>query len=316
MNRETQPTFEGRSLPKPDEPVQDQGLQFDLETLHRRRFLGLLGGGIGALALSACGVSSQASTSSSAATTSTSSTTSSSATAAATTATSATASTLTEIPDETAGPYPGDGSNGPEVLTQSGVVRSDIRSSFGSASGKATGVALTFTLTVLDMANGGVPMVGAAVYAWHCDAAGNYSMYSSGITNENYLRGVQVTGTDGSVTFTSIFPGCYAGRWPHIHFEVYPDVASITDASKAIATSQLALPQATCAQVYATSGYASSVTNLAAITLATDNVFGDDSGIHQLATVTGTVSSGFAAALNVPVDTRTTPSAGSAPGRP
>src|SRR5262245_33798282 len=37
------------------------------------------------------------------------------------------------IPSETAGPYPGDGTNGPNVLTQSGIVRSDIRASFGSA---------------------------------------------------------------------------------------------------------------------------------------------------------------------------------------
>ena len=44
-------------------------------------------------------------------------------------------------------------------------------------------------------------------------------------------------------TFTSIFPACYDGRWPHIHFEVYPDEAAITDATNAIATSQVALPR-------------------------------------------------------------------------
>ena len=38
-----------------------------------------------------------------------------------------------EIPEETSGPYPGDGSNGANVLTQSGIVRSDITSSFGSS---------------------------------------------------------------------------------------------------------------------------------------------------------------------------------------
>ena len=42
-----------------------------------------------------------------------------------------------EIPEETAGPYPGDGSNGPNVLAESGVVRSDITTSFGDASGVA-----------------------------------------------------------------------------------------------------------------------------------------------------------------------------------
>ena len=129
------------------------------------------------------------------------------------------------IPEETAGPYPGDGSNGPNVLTQSGVVRSDITSSFGSASGVAAGVPLTITLRLIDVTNGGV-LRGAAVYLWHCDQAGRYSLYSSGVTNQNYLRGVQVSGADGEVTFTSIFPGCYSGRWPHAHFEVYPDLAS------------------------------------------------------------------------------------------
>ena len=57
-------------------------------------------------------------------------------------------------------------------------------------------------------------------------------MYSQGVEDQNYLRGVQVADADGVVTFTSIFPACYAGRWPHIHFEVYPDQAGITDAQR------------------------------------------------------------------------------------
>jgi hypothetical protein len=36
------------------------------------------------------------------------------------------AALLTEVPEETAGPYPGDGSNGPNVLDDSGIVRSDM----------------------------------------------------------------------------------------------------------------------------------------------------------------------------------------------
>ena len=68
-------------------------------------------------------------------------------------------------------------------------------------------------------------------------------MYSDGVTDQNYLRGVQVADSTGMVRFTSIFPACYDGRWPHIHFEVYPDQASITDSTSAIATSQVALPQ-------------------------------------------------------------------------
>ena len=130
---------------------------------------------------------------------------------------------LVEAPDETAGPYPGDGSNGQNVLDDSGIVRHDIRSSFGSSTTTAQGVPLTIKLTVKDLATSSA-LVGAAVYVWHCDRDGNYSMYSQGAADENYLRGVQATDESGTATFTSIFPACYPGRWPHIHFEVYEKV--------------------------------------------------------------------------------------------
>jgi protocatechuate 3,4-dioxygenase beta subunit len=82
------------------------------------------------------------------------------------------------------------------------------------------------------------------VYVWHCDRETRYSMYSGGVTDQDYLRGVQIADATGTVRFTSIFPGCYAGRWPHVHFEVYPEQSAITDAATAIATSQVALPEA------------------------------------------------------------------------
>jgi len=210
----------------------------------------------------------------------------------------ATGGTCATIPEETAGPYPGDGSNGPNVLTLSGVVRSDIRTSVGGASGTAVGVPLTVTLTLVDSASGCGPLVGHAIYLWHCDRAGNYSMYSAATASENYLRGVQVTDAAGQVTFTTVFPGCYAGRWPHIHFEMYPSLARATSSAAKLATSQLALPQASCQAVYATSGYEASVGNLAALSLATDNVFAD--GVtRQLASVTGSATAGYAAHLTV-----------------
>ena len=102
------------------------------------------------------------------------------------------------------------------------------------------------------------------------------------------------------MAFTSIFPAAYAGRWPHVHFEVYPDLAAATSSDNAITTSQLALPQDVCEQVYATDGYDKSVGNLADITLDTDNVFSDGSDT-QLAAVTGTVAAGLVATLTVPV---------------
>ena len=204
-----------------------------------------------------------------------------------------------KIPPETAGPYPGDGSNGPNVLSQAGVVRRDIRSSFAGLSGSAGGVPLEIVLTLVS-ASTCAPLAGYAVYLWHCDAAGNYSLYSSGVTNQNYLRGVQAADAAGVVRFTSIYPGCYAGRWPHIHFEVYQSLAAATAVSNKIATSQIALPLASNNLVYATSGYASSAANQARITLASDNVFSDGASL-ELATVTGTAAGGLTATLTVGV---------------
>ena len=201
-----------------------------------------------------------------------------------------------EIPQETSGPFPGDESNGPNVLAENGVVRQDIRSSVGSLSGTAEGVPLTIRMTVTDVAGAALP--GAAVYVWHCDREGAYSIYD--LEDQNYLRGVQVADDAGVVTFTSIFPGAYSGRWPHIHFEVFPTVAQATAGANAITTSQIALPERACAQVYATAGYEQSVENFAELSLESDNVFSD--GVEkQLAAVTGAVAGGLTAALTVPV---------------
>ncbi|KQM57542.1 intradiol ring-cleavage dioxygenase [Agreia sp. Leaf210] len=301
------PAYEGRLLDRADEEVVDQGVAFDMRTLVSRRVvLSLLGLGAGAVALAAC-----SSTGSNSGSSSSTPTTVTSGTAASTTAASADVSG-SEIPDETAGPYPGDGSNGADVLEQSGIVRSDIRSSIGSAT-TAAGVPVALSLTILDMANDNAPFANVAVYVWHCDADGNYSMYSSGVENETYLRGVQVADSAGTVTFASIFPACYSGRWPHIHFEVYPTIADISDSANAISTSQVALPQAACETVYALDGYSGSTANLSQVSLDSDNVFGDDGGALQLATVTGDASSGYHVALTVRVDTTTAPTAGAAP---
>ena len=206
-----------------------------------------------------------------------------------------------EVPTETAGPYPGDGSNGPDVLDDSGIVRHDIRRSFGSRRTLAKGVPLRVNLTVTDASKDYAPLAGAAVYLWHCDRSGRYSMYSSGVEDENYLRGIARTDSDGTAWFKTIFPGCYSGRWPHIHFEVYSSVAKAVANGPIVKTSQIALPKASCSKVYATSGYAASVSNLARTSLSTDNVFSDDKAIHQLATVTGSVSKGLVANLTIGV---------------
>ena len=287
----------GRKLHDPSEPIFDQGLAFDLETLlmDRRQAMKLLGkAGLAAGLFTIVGCAPGAILSSASSSASTSSSSAASAAADA---------SCDVIPEETAGPFPGDGSNGPDMLNQSGVVRSDIRSSFGTSTTVAEGVPLTIKLMIQDLANDCAPLAGAAVYLWHCNRAGEYSLYSSGVTGENYHRGVQETDSNGVATFTSIYPACYSGRWPHIHFEVYPSLAKATDQANKIATSQIALPKDTCDLVYATDGYSQSVSNLTQVSLASDNVFGNDGGVHQLGTISGSVSGGLTVALAVPVQT-------------
>ena len=249
--------------------VHDKGLAFDLSTMSRRKMLAAVGS-VGALAL--FGRQALAGDQASA------------------------AACVAEIESETAGPYPADGSNGIEVRTLAGIVRSDIRSSFGTSTTVAPGIPLTISLKIQNLACVALP--GAAVYVWHCDRAGRYSLYSAGATNENYLRGIGVTDSTGTVRFTSIFPACYTGRWPHIHFEVYSSLAEATSGSGPIRkTSQIALPKDVSDVVYATSGYSQSVANLSRLTLASDMVFGDDNAAREMATMTGSVSSGYTATL-------------------
>jgi protocatechuate 3,4-dioxygenase beta subunit len=278
----------------------DRGLSFDLATMtarrlmDRRRALQVMAGA-GLAALVGCGSGDGDPTGAPPATTAgRSSTTAGSRTAAGSDAECA------AIPEETAGPFPGDGSNGPDVLAEDGIVRADIRPSFGSARGLATGVPTTLDLRILDGGNGCAPLTGAAVYVWHCDRDGRYSLYSPGAADQNYLRGVQEADASGELSFTTIFPGCYAGRWPHIHFEVYPSLPDATGGGTALVTSQLAIPEDACNQAYDGDGYGGSVTNLAPLTLESDMVFADGADL-QLASVTGSADDGFALHLSVVV---------------
>lgn len=206
-------------------------------------------------------------------------------------------------PTETNGPYPADGTNTSSgltsnALTAANVVRSDLRPSFiGSSTAVAAGVQLTLTLTVVNVNSSCAPLAGYAVYLWHCDRDGKYSLYD--LPNESYLRGVGVTDANGQITFTTIFPGCYAGRWPHMHFEVFSSLTTATSGRYAALISQLAMPAATCTEVYNNAtGYSSSVSNFAGVSLSSDNVFGDNSSAQiaqQTPTMSGSVSAGYTA---------------------
>lgn len=212
-----------------------------------------------------------------------------------------TADCLVTIPGETAGPYPADGSNASRqqlnVLERAGIVRRDIRTSL-STQNTAPGVPMTLEFTLVNTNGDCAPLAGYAIYAWHCTSDGAYSMYSAGVTDEDFLRGVQATDSEGRAIFTTIFPGCYAGRWPHVHFEIYASLEEATGSRNIVHTSQLALPEAECSTVYAVDSYGDSARNLSRLTLATDNIFSDGYAA-QLATVTGTITDGYTAQLTV-----------------
>lgn len=220
-----------------------------------------------------------------------------------TTATPTPTSTGTCVADasETNGPYPADGTNTSSgstsnALTVSGIVRSDIRSSFlGSSIATATGVQFKLTLTVVNVNASCAALSGYAVYIWCCDRNGLYSLYTA--PAESYLRGIQVTDSNGQVTFTLIFPGCYSGRWPHIHVEVFSSLSSATSGRYASLVGQLALPATVCSTVYAdATTYPSSSRNFSAITLTSDNVFGDNTSAQiaqQTPALTGSVAAGY-----------------------
>lgn len=285
----------------------DLGLAHDLnrlrqQALERRTALRwLLGAGAGALAgsgalaLAGCGGGGSSETGGTSATSSGSGGT--------TTGTTTTTSGCTVIPNETEGPYPGDGSNSANgsianALALSGVVRSDIRASIAGASGVATGIPLQLVIELVNTNAACADLAGYAIYLWHCDALGRYSMYSSGVTAENYLRGVQATDANGLASFDTIYPGCYAGRVPHIHFEVYRSTTTATNWNNKLRTSQLCFPSDINSAVYATSGYGNSAANNRAISLGSDGIFSDGYET-QMASVTGSVGAGYVARLKV-----------------
>jgi protocatechuate 3,4-dioxygenase beta subunit len=170
-------------------------------------------------------------------------------TAAAQQATAADGSVCIQPPAETAGPFPGDGTNSRDgsvvnVLTESGVIRPDLRPSFAGLSGQADGVPLTLEVRLVNVNAACAPVGGHAIYLWSCDAPGRYSLYD--LPDQNYLRGMQVSDGSGLIRFQTIVPGCYPGRWPHLHFEVFVKPEAAATGDNALLTAQFALPKAAC----------------------------------------------------------------------
>lgn len=182
----------------------------------------------------------------------------------------------TVSPSETAGPFP---TKSPSTLQMV-----DIRSD-------RTGVLLSVKINIKNKNNSCEALKGAFVDIWHCDKDGYYSEYGGtglqqiNLTAYHFLRGRQVTDANGQVGFTSIFPGWYSGRAPHIHVHIY-------DASgKSLLVTQIAFPTSVCDTVYttATNFYTRGKQDTAN---ASDNVF-SDSLSQQMSTVVGTIAAGY-----------------------
>jgi protocatechuate 3,4-dioxygenase beta subunit len=257
-----------------------EGLAADLPHLTRRRLV-LTGLAMGGAALSLWGVRGRAET---------------------VTGTGPDGAVCVAVPAETAGPFPADGTNvragqTVNVLTEAGVIREDIRTSIGGLTPVAEGVPVSLEITLVDVGKACAALGGMAVYAWQCDAEGVYSIY--GAQDRNYLRGVGISDANGVVRFTTVFPACYPGRWPHIHFEVFTGAHMAVSGKAALLTSQFALPEAECRAVYAANPlYAASVQTLDEVSLTRDGIFRDSSDTElaaQTLVLTGDPVAGYRA---------------------
>jgi protocatechuate 3,4-dioxygenase beta subunit len=193
----------------------------------------------------------------------------------------------TVAPSETEGPFP--------THSPATYLRNDI------TDGKA-GARMVAKITIGNVNNSCAGLANAIVDIWHCDAEGNYSEYGgSGMQSTNYqsahfLRGRQVTDQNGLVTFNSIFPGWYSGRATHIHVHVY------AQAGNSLKVTQIAFPDTLSKTVNSTGaayGYTKGISGYT--NNAADNVFSDDKAGIELATVTGSLETGYELSIRLNV---------------
>jgi len=199
-------------------------------------------------------------------------------------------------PTEIRGPFPADGTNGRprpiNALGMAGIVRRDIRTSFAGMQGRAEGVPLELELSVADASGGCNALAGRAVYLWQNDAEGAYSLYN--LPDANYLRGLQSADAQGRLRFTAIVPGCYGGRYPHCHFEVFESAEAALSGARPLLVSQLAFPAAECRAIYRDDArYGDSLRNLERLPLGRDFVFADTDAAGQTVAMSGDPASGY-----------------------
>ncbi|MBT30566.1 MAG: intradiol ring-cleavage dioxygenase [Thalassobius sp.] len=202
--------------------------------------------------------------------------------------TSYSSDSCTSTPSETEGPFP---TKDPSSLEQVDIT------------GDRTGVALSIEIAILNLNESCAAIEGAIVDIWHCDKDGNYSEYggtqmqSTNYTSVHFLRGRQVTDSDGLVKFTSIFPGWYQSRATHIHVHIY------SSSGKSLLVTQIAFPEGDDSAVVAVNaasdyGYTKGMSGYTYN--SNDNVFSDGVA-EELSTISGSIEEGYSLSHSIVV---------------
>jgi protocatechuate 3,4-dioxygenase beta subunit len=188
------------------------------------------------------------------------------------------------------------------------------------------GVLLQLEITIVDTTKSCAPVPNAAVDIWHCDARGYYAGFEQNDPDQmvgagssftytppnNYLRGVQMTDTNGTATFTTIYPGYYYGRTIHIHVEVHTDgSASATNygGGHVCHTGQLYFDDSTTDAVQNVDPY-SQPRSSPRTTNPNDTIYTGQGGADALVTLTplgSSASAGFRATITLGVDPTASP---------
>jgi protocatechuate 3,4-dioxygenase beta subunit len=174
-------------------------------------------------------------------------------------------------------------------------IRSDIRLG-------RTGLPLRLKISVTD-ASTCRPLTGAAVHIWHADGLGVYSDESSESTfGQTWLRGVQITDANGLVKFTTIYPGFYAGRAPHIHAKVHTGGSHSGGrytGGHVVHTGQFFFPETTSTRVYRTAPYTKDPNTRTRN--AADRVYTGQHGSGSVLRISGSVATGLRGAITLAV---------------
>lgn len=184
------------------------------------------------------------------------------------------ASACIATPEQTAGPF----------FLDTRLERADVRSDPTDGTVR-DGVPLTLMLSIQRLSGAGcMPLAGAVVDIWHCDAAGEYSGTSG---SQRYLRGYQRADRDGNVQFVTIYPGWYPGRAVHVHFKVRSGPREFT--------SQLYFDDALSERVFANAPYVRQAQGK----VRNDQDFLFRGGGRQLMLAPAEKGNGFAAAYTI-----------------